>query len=182
MNDCQPGGQCPLSDDPPPGPPRSLPWRRLQDFIGTVWDRKYGVDCPAHFMNLLRPHASTVGNHEFDWGADKAADYLRRLSFPNLVSAALCPPVQPSMLRSRKLAGPQSSQPSMVQQPTTSALMAHAQCSVWPASALSRPAHSQACCAGRPASCQGTHSNTAHHARPLNPPCRPATSSSTATG
>ena len=67
------------------------------------------MDCPAHFMNLLRPHASTVGNHEFDWGADKAADYLRRLSFPNLVSAALCPPVQPSMLRSRQLAGPQSS-------------------------------------------------------------------------
>ena len=36
------------------------------DFIGTVWDRKYtrnGAQA-AHFMNMLRPDAMTIGNHE----------------------------------------------------------------------------------------------------------------------
>jgi hypothetical protein len=28
------------------------------DWIGTVWDRRYGVNQPAHFLGLLEPDAS----------------------------------------------------------------------------------------------------------------------------
>lgn len=36
------------------------------DFIGTEWDRRYHYNGSqaAHFMNILKPNAMTVGNHE----------------------------------------------------------------------------------------------------------------------
>ncbi|WIA17846.1 hypothetical protein OEZ85_009352 [Tetradesmus obliquus] len=46
------------------------------DFIGTEWDRKAGLDAPAAFMNLLAPDAMTVGNHEWDKGLSALKQYL----------------------------------------------------------------------------------------------------------
>ncbi|KAL6759342.1 Metallo-dependent phosphatase-like protein [Haematococcus lacustris] len=59
------------------------------DFIGTVWDRKYGVNQAAHFLGLLQLDASVIGNHEFDWGPDKLSDYLASVDWPVLGAANL---------------------------------------------------------------------------------------------
>lgn len=33
------------------------------DFIGTEWDRRYGIDWPTHFMNMLSPDAMVGAAH-----------------------------------------------------------------------------------------------------------------------
>jgi len=47
------------------GNPNLLLLNAGDDFIGTVWDWRYGTDQAAHFLNTLNIDAMTPGNHDF---------------------------------------------------------------------------------------------------------------------
>eukprot|EP00803_Ostreobium_quekettii_P004612 evm.model.scf_439.3 EVM.evm.TU.scf_439.3 scf_439:22723-27051(+) len=60
------------------------------DFIGTHWDYAYKGGAAAVFLNQLNITASTVGNHDFDYGPDRLTQYVKSLNYP-VISANLNP-------------------------------------------------------------------------------------------
>lgn len=52
------------------------------NFIGTLWDHHYKGKALSHFFNQLGITASTLGNHDFDYGPDVAAEYIKQLNHP----------------------------------------------------------------------------------------------------
>ncbi|XP_050515513.1 protein 5NUC-like isoform X3 [Diabrotica virgifera virgifera] len=53
-------------------------------FIGTVWYTVHTWNISSTFMNLLRPDAQCLGNHEFDKGTKELGQYLSKLTFPTV--------------------------------------------------------------------------------------------------
>eukprot|EP00210_Caulerpa_lentillifera_P005126 g4898.t1 len=52
------------------------------DFVGTEWDNRYRGKATGHFMNQLGITAMTLGNHEFDFGADVLLEHVKSLNYP----------------------------------------------------------------------------------------------------
>ncbi|GMH42543.1 hypothetical protein BSKO_10462 [Bryopsis sp. KO-2023] len=52
------------------------------NFIGTLWDYHFKGNATAQFMTQLDITVMTLGNHDFDYGPDLLADFLKGLPFP----------------------------------------------------------------------------------------------------
>lgn len=51
---------------------------------GSLYFTKYLGQADVELMNLLKPDAMTLGNHEFDKGSQVLADFIKKASFPVL--------------------------------------------------------------------------------------------------
>ncbi|XP_030082034.1 protein 5NUC-like isoform X2 [Drosophila hydei] len=51
-------------------------------FSGTNWHRVFGGDLAAELLNLLKPDAVSIGNHELDEDLPGFIPYLKRANFP----------------------------------------------------------------------------------------------------
>ncbi|EFN81717.1 Protein 5NUC [Harpegnathos saltator] len=70
-------------------------------YQGTVWYNVYKWVAPAVFLNLLKPDAISLGNHEFDDGVEGLIPFLNNVTFP-VVTSNLNLTLQPN-LRNTKL-------------------------------------------------------------------------------
>ncbi|XP_034946724.1 protein 5NUC-like [Chelonus insularis] len=55
-------------------------------FQGTPWYNFYKWKVAAKFMNMLKPDAMTLGNHEFDDGIEGLLPFLKNVTFPIVTS------------------------------------------------------------------------------------------------
>uniref|UniRef100_A0A182QYU4 Apyrase n=1 Tax=Anopheles farauti TaxID=69004 RepID=A0A182QYU4_9DIPT len=55
-------------------------------YTGTPWFAVYKDNITAAFLNLLKPDAISLGNHEFDMGVDGLVPFLNEVDFPVLVT------------------------------------------------------------------------------------------------
>src|SRR5690606_3162833 len=56
------------------------------NFQGSLFYTTYKGAAEAEFLNLMKPDAMVVGNHEFDDGEDGLATFLGKVNFPVLGS------------------------------------------------------------------------------------------------
>ncbi len=63
------------------------------NFQGSLFFTTYHGAAEAEFLNLMKPDAMTIGNHEFDEGEDSLAAFFDKATFP-IVSANVRPDMQ----------------------------------------------------------------------------------------
>ncbi|XP_052899613.1 protein 5NUC-like [Anopheles moucheti] len=55
-------------------------------YTGTPWFSVYKDNITAEFLNMLKPDAISLGNHEFDLGVEGLVPFLNEVDFPVLVT------------------------------------------------------------------------------------------------
>jgi 5'-nucleotidase len=56
------------------------------NFQGTLWYHLLGWNVTQHFLNILEADATTLGNHEFDYGVQDVISFLKHLKSDVIVS------------------------------------------------------------------------------------------------